>query len=185
MHDSELKILSSFFPVADKIYTTKEIERISGYSHERVHTILCNLEKNKVLTRRNLGKVNIYKLNKGSSQMFLAYVFAIEKRKNQYFTENPERAEFYSKIVKLLGTKCNAIIALPSLGEIICISENGISDVNIVDGRTKIKLLTPDELRSIVQDKELYANIVRNGLILSGIDFVFRTIYREVPDYEI
>lgn len=77
---AELDILASFFPLANKVYTTKDIEKKSGYSHERVHTILSKLEKEGKLKRRSFGRTNVYKLQI-SSELFLAYVYFNEERR--------------------------------------------------------------------------------------------------------
>lgn len=77
---AELEILSSFFPLPFKAYTTMDVEKRSGYSHERVHTILSKLEKEGKIKKRTFGRTNVYNL-RISPDLFLAYVYFNDQRR--------------------------------------------------------------------------------------------------------
>ena len=77
----KLKILTAFFPEG-KEHSMKEIEKRSGYSHERVYTLLQNLKKQKIVTERKIGKMHTYKLNYKKDEVLLAFTnYVIIKRK--------------------------------------------------------------------------------------------------------
>ena len=84
MKEIEIKILASFFPKAEKEYTTKEIEKISGYSHERVYTTLLSLTKQSYLIRRKIGKAYVFKLNL-AKDLILPFIYFQTKRNEKFF----------------------------------------------------------------------------------------------------
>ena len=55
LNETELKILSSFFPEGTE-RTTKEIESRLGYSHERAYSTLKALEEKGILSKKKVGK---------------------------------------------------------------------------------------------------------------------------------
>jgi len=81
---AELNIISSFFPLLDEIKTTKDIESITRYSHERVHTLLTLLEKKGLVIKRDLGNVNVFRVNKSASELFFIWVYYLERLKKEH-----------------------------------------------------------------------------------------------------
>jgi hypothetical protein len=66
--------LSSFFPHAEREYTTKEIEMTSNYSHKRVYTTLMKLAERSYLIKRKVGKAYVFKFNL-AKDLFLHYLY--------------------------------------------------------------------------------------------------------------
>lgn len=63
LNETELKILSAFFPEGTE-RATKEVEDRSGYSHERAYSTLKVLEEKRILLKKNVGKALVYSIKK-------------------------------------------------------------------------------------------------------------------------
>lgn len=102
MKEIEIKILASFFPKAEKEYTTKEIEEISGYSHERVYTTLISLTRQDYLTKKIVGRTSLFKLNLTKNLLLPFLYFQMEKSKKFFnslkISEKKLLTEFIKKI---------------------------------------------------------------------------------------
>ena len=105
---AELDILASFFPDIEEIRTTKDIEKAVNYSHERVHTILHNLEKKGLVTKRDLGNVNSFKINK-KPELFFVYAYSAEKIKEKLVLKDETR-EFLDELLKFNAACLHSIL---------------------------------------------------------------------------
>jgi predicted nucleotidyltransferase len=102
MKEIEIKILATFFPYAEREYTTKEIETISNYSHERVYTTLLKLAEKGYLIKRKVGKAYVFRLNLAKDLLLPYLYFQTEKYdkflKSLKTSEKNLLTEFINKI---------------------------------------------------------------------------------------
>ncbi len=147
MKEFEIKLLASFFPHIDNIYTARDIEKFSGYSHERVFTFLKTLENSGKVARRSLGRTNIYRI-KRSPELFLPYAYYNESRKSTLL-KNPLLREKISKA------------AFPEKGCTIFLRNKLIS------------VPSAEELEKLAASKEF----LDEAVVIYGAEFFFRRVY--------
>ncbi|MFH1423009.1 MAG: hypothetical protein ABIH42_09900 [Planctomycetota bacterium] len=181
MEEPEFRILASFFPETGRIRTTKDIEQISGYSHERVHTILTELEKKGSVIRRKFGRVNVYKLNTTANTL-LPYVFFMEKEKDAFSSSNAVLNDKIIDIVSKVEDFCDALVLTRS-GEkskinFLCFlkEDNGSIRKKVagVVGKNVVFMKISEFVHASKQMRETAIN----GIVLSGIDTFHRIAYR-------
>lgn len=180
----ELDILSAFFPFVDEIKSTKEIEQVVCYSHERVHTVLKKLEKKGFVLKKSLGNVNIFRLNKQKPELFFIYVYYIEKRKarvrlNDGLFQSMQDllhvcgvGEFSAAIlespVEYAGKKIKFLYLLNSLERTNEYKHNLTGKSNLFDEMMVLSVKEFEELKS--SNHEFYRRIIDSSVVLSGID---------------
>lgn len=180
---AELDIASSFFPFLDEIKTTKEIERETAYSHERVHNILQKLEKEGFLSKKNLGNVNIFKFNGNKRESFFIYLYYLEKKKarlascglrgdlHEFINRNKKdflSILFFENSINYEKKEINFFC----LGK--CSAKNGMSKgCNLDYAASSI-----EELRVLNEtNPELYKQIIEKAIVLTGADHFYSYIY--------
>ncbi len=179
MDEPQLIILASFFPDTNRIRTTKDIENISGYSHERAHTILTDLERKGFVVRRKLGKVNVYRLNL-LRPVFLAYLFFVEKEREKRFDSNQALAEKLEKISSDAEDLCDSLVFVQSKDKMdfVCLLRD-----NDAESRRKVSDVVGKNVNFVKTSefhgagKELRDSVL-NGLVISGTEIFYRTVYR-------
>lgn len=185
MLESEIRITSCFFPLANRIYSTSDIEKKSGYSHERVYTILMSLEKKGVVTRRNLGRVNVFRLNRLLPEAFLAYVYYMQERWREFTKKNPKVSNSLNKFMKLNEGKLTSLILNPEEKKITCVvGSEGIVNPPVLDKPPikgyEINLLSADKFSRLgeTSPSEL-ESMLENGIVIEGLESIYRTVYKK------
>lgn len=164
LQESEIRILSAFFPDVRRLRTTGEIRERSGYSHERVFTILKKLAEEGHVSRERFGNVNVYKLRL-SWEHFRAFLYYNEKlleknRKN------------------ISDEKISALLETEGIVNILLIDEGGrIKTVSArrddMKGENNKKELS---LNQVFSDKKTLEKIISGGIVLSEREYYFRHI---------
>ena len=110
LSETELKILSSFFPEGKEI-TLKIIQKRSKLSYEPVHRILKQLAGKKLLFEKKFGKTLVYNLEFDKEEHKLAFyhymterVIAFSKKHNKVFRAIKELERELFDIIILFGS---------------------------------------------------------------------------------
>lgn len=188
---AELDILSAFFPFVDEIKSTKEIEQEVYYSHERVHTVLRKLERRGFVSKKSLGNVNIFKINRRRPELFFIYVYYLEKRKGRLKINN----ELFQSIRDLLhaygaGEFSAAVFENPIeyAGKIVKsfylfnssekANEHRFNLTGKSDVANEMMVLSLKEFEQIKHsNQEFYRRIVDNSVVLFGIENFYCQIF--------
>jgi len=179
MQEVELKILKSFFPFIDNLYTTKEIENRSGYSHERVHNVLNELINKGMVIKQMVGRSNVYRFNKIHPDFLLVYAYYLsEKRKK--FEKDPDM-KIVNEIIERIGDRHKSIVIFERNKNlnVLCISDK----INVDEIASELAdrpsiVLSVDEFNEMKdKDREFFNNIVESGIALDGIEFFHKLVY--------
>lgn len=130
LNETELKILSAFFPEVTE-RTTKEIETRSGYSHERAYSTLKTLEGKGILLKKNVGKALVYSVKKPCDSIYLSFTYYSLNKKNAFVEKYPfvwkAIEEFISKtkleMVVLFGSYSKGEAKEESDVDLLCVYE--------------------------------------------------------------
>ncbi len=192
LNETELKILSAFFPDGTE-RTTKEIEDRSGYSHERAYSILKTLEEKSVLLKKKVGKALVYSIRKFDDSVYLAFTYYSLNKKN-IFAEKYSSAwnaidEFINKakleMVVLFGSYSKGEAKERSDVDVLCINGNSETEKIALSLRHKYNLkiapviVDKDDFRNIKSENpELWEELIKFGIVLKGQELFYDLVYR-------
>jgi predicted nucleotidyltransferase len=192
LNETELKILSAFFPEGTE-RTTKEIENRSRYSHERAYSTLRTLEKKSRLSKKKIGKALIYSIKKFDDTVYLAFTYYSLNNKNT-FSEKYSSAwkaidEFINKakpeMAVLFGSYSKGEAKERSDVDVLCVNGNTETEKIALSLRHKYNLkITPvivdkEDFRNIKSENpELWEELIKFGIILKGQELFYDLIYK-------
>jgi predicted nucleotidyltransferase len=192
LNETELKILSAFFPEGTE-RTTKEIENRSRYSHERAYSTLRTLEKKSILSKKKIGKALIYSIKKFDDTVYLAFTYYSLNNKNT-FSEKYSSAwkaidEFINKakpeMAVLFGSYSKGEAKERSDVDVLCVNGNTETEKIALSLRHKYNLkITPvivdkEDFRNIKSENpELWEELIKFGIILKGQELFYDLIYK-------
>lgn len=189
--ETELKVLSAFFPEGCE-RTTKEIEKRSGYSHERVYSTLNALEEKGILSKKKVGKALVYSIKKFDDAAYLSFAYYSINKKDNFIKKYPSAwkavEEFIDKskpeLVVLFGSYSKDEAKERSDIDVLCVSGNPETERIALSLRHKYNLrITPvvvskEDFRNIRSDNpDLWEEIVRFGIILKGQELFYELVY--------
>lgn len=192
LNETELKILSAFFPEGTE-RTTKEIEDRSGYSHERAYSTLKALEKKRILLKKTVGKAHVYSIKKFDDSVYLSFTYYSLNKKNAFVEKYPSVwkaiEEFISKtkleLAVLFGSYSRDEAKEGSDVDILCV--NGNSEIEKIALSLKHKynlkispvIVNKEDFKNIKPENlELWKEIVKFGIVLKGQELFYDLIYR-------
>lgn len=187
-----MKILVCFFPKLDSL-TSKEIENMSGFSHETTFRILKGLVEKKYLQKKKVGKTNVYDIIKDRDiiyQVFVNYMaerrldfkqknLLLYKRIYEFLNEvNPEGpAAIFGSFAKGTQTKNSDI-------DVLCVTNKKDIQIIVQIFRTKYNLnIQPvvvkfSDFKNIKKDNPAFWNdLIEFGIVLDGADLFFKEVY--------
>ena len=189
---NEMDILTCFFPKLSSL-TSKEIEEKSGYSHERVFTILKNLVKKKYLVEKKIGKTNVFDLIRDRDVMYQVFVSYETARRLKFKEKHPllykRLYEFLHEIspegpAVVFGSYAKGTQTEKSDVDILCVSAKGDVTNAVRVFRTKyninIQAVTLDisDFRNIKKENPIFWNdLIEYGIVLDGLDLFFKEAY--------
>lgn len=192
LNETELKILSAFFPEGTE-RTTKEIENRSHYSHERAYSTLKSLEKKGILSKKKVGKALVYSIKKFDDSVYLAFTYYSLNNKNT-FSEKYSSAwkaidEFINKVkpemAVLFGSYSKGEAKGRSDVDVLCINGSSETEKIALSLRHKYNLkIAPvivgkKDFRNIMlENPELWEELIKFGIVLKGQELFYDLVYR-------
>ena len=191
--NGEIKIMECFFPFLEKSHTTKEIETISGYSHERVYNILMGLVKKGYLLKRKVGKTYLFSANL-KKDLLLPFIHFQTKRKGKFlkfksvFVKNL-LDEFVEKItnddlisITVFGSYAKGEERQESDIDLLCIVRKKYPIEKIALSLTHkynrkitpVIVLARDSPNMKKDNPTFYEDLIKFGVILYGMEFFYR-----------
>lgn len=197
LSENQLKILASFYPFVREI-ATKEIERATGLSHERVFSTLKSLVKGKYIKERKIGKTNVYEFVFNDESYFVYLHFIIQKT-NSFKEKHPllyKRLKEFAEAIKarcvvLFGSYAKGTMTKQSDVDILVVSDTNSADKIASVFKTKynlnIKPVTVHvrDFKNIKSDNAAFYNdLIEFGIILDGFEFFFKEVYEDGKVFE-
>lgn len=188
--ESELKILSNFFPDASGL-TTKTLEERSGYSHERAHTALRKLQKKKIIRGKKVGKAWSYSLILNNDISLLAFDFYAINRKQKFIELHKRVVRLLEEFLGKVDGRCAVIFGSYAKGEaqrgsdidlLIVAKKQGLEKTALsLKHKYNIRLnpVRVSSIKAIKVENEAFFNELRNlGIIFSGFEYFYNQVYR-------
>lgn len=191
LNETQLKILSAFFPEGTE-RTTKEIEERSGYSHERAYTTLKALEEKGILLKKSVGKALVYSIKKFDDSLYLSFTYYSLNKKNSFVKKYPAAwkavEELMNKakleMVVLFGSYSKDEAKERSDIDVLCINSSSETEKIALSLRHKYNLrITPvvvskQDFRNIKpENPELWKELIEFGIVLKGQEVFYDLVY--------
>ena len=192
LNETELKILSAFFPEGIE-RTTKEIENRSKYSHERAYSTLKTLEEQGVISKKKVGKTLVYSIKKFDDMVYLSFAYYSINRKNN-FIKNYSSVwkaldEFINKtkldLVILFGSYSKNIAQEKSDADVLCVNGNLETEKIALSLRHKYNLkiapviVNKEDFRNIkTENPVLWDELIKFGIVVKGQELFYELVYR-------
>ena len=191
LRETELRILSSFFPEGREI-TLKILMQRSGLSYEPIHRVVSNLAERKIVSAKKIGKTLVYSLVFEQEEAKIAFFF-YAKSKLKEFSEN-HRVIFnaLSKINKespyflaVFGSYAKGKATKDSDVDVICVSSDKKDDEREIKGLKYetsldfIPIVIPKtEFKKIKRENEVFwSDLVKFGIIFKGYEMFYSEAY--------
>ena len=191
LSERHISVLSAFFPEAEA-RTATEIQERCGYSHERVHSALKELEEERIITSKPAGKTLLYSV-RDFGAAYIAYAQATLKKKEEFSDKYsnlvPVLDEFYKTtrpdLLLVFGSYARLQPTKNSDLDVLCVNpkkgqpERGAAEIG---HRYGIKLapveMPSEEFPKIREDNpELWKSIKLEGIIWKGNEFFYDQVY--------
>jgi len=192
MSQNEIEILKCFFPQLDPL-ASKDVEDKSGFSHETIFRLLKALVNKGCLTKRKVGKTNVYEIVKDRDILYQPFVsYMTEKRlgfKKKHLLMYKRLYAFLNEI----NPEGPAII----FGSFAKGTQTGNSDIDLlcVDNTKNIQevsrtfktkyginiqpaVVKTSDFKNIKKDNPVFWNdLIIFGIVLDGLDIFIRVAY--------
>jgi len=190
--ETELKILSAFFPEGTE-RMTREIEERSGYSHERAYSTLKALEERGILLKRTAGKALVYSIKKFEDLLYMSFTYYSLNKKNSFVEKYPHvwkaLEEFINKtgleMIVLFGSYSKDEAKERSDVDVLCINGNSETEKIALSLRHKHNLkiipviVGKENFKSIKSENpELWEDLVKFGIVLKGQELFYDLVYK-------
>ncbi|MBU3905064.1 MAG: nucleotidyltransferase domain-containing protein [Nanoarchaeota archaeon] len=194
--NNEIRIIECFLPYFENSYTTKEIEDKSGYSHERVYTILMDLSKKGYLLKRKVGKTYLFTV-KLKKDLLLPFIHFYTNKKEQFFKSKTISIknllnEFIEKIsnndlisVIVFGSFAKGEETEESDIDVLCVTRKKYDIDKIALSLTHkynrkitpVVVLAKDFVNMKKDNPVFYEDLIKFGVILYGMEPLYKLIY--------
>ncbi len=186
----EISVLSAFFPEAEP-RTAAEIQKRCGYSHERVHSALKDLEKEGIVTYKAVGKTLLYSIHDFGAA-YISYIQRALNKKAQFISRYPQLVpmldEFFKKtqpdLLILFGSYARLQPTKNSDLDILCVNPKKEPERSAaeISHRYGFKLapapVSLEEFPKIRQDNpELWKSLKHEGILWKGHEFFYDRMY--------
>ena len=191
LNETELKVLSSFFPEGNEITLKMIIER-TRLSYEPVYRTVKQLTYKKLVSVKKFGKISVYKIDFKKEEVKLAFFF-YAKRKLKDFSEkhgtifralsklNEENVDFLA----VFGSYAKGIERKNSDIDVLCVGSNKKDIERKVRGlryETNLEfapvVILKSEFVKIKEENEVFWNdLIRFGIIFKGYELFFYYTY--------
>ena len=191
LKETELKILSSFFPEGGEI-TLKILMQRSGLSYEPVHRTAGNLVERNIVSSKKLGKTLVYSLILEKEEVKIAFFFYAKSRLKEFSEKYRIIFNALSKVNKessyflaVFGSYAKGNPTKDSDVDVICVSSNKKDDekeIKSLKYETNldfIPIVMPKaEFKKIKRENEVFWNdLVKFGVIFKGYEMFYSEAY--------
>lgn len=187
---TEVRVLAAFFPEAGEA-TTRDIEKRSGYSHERVYSTLRGLGRKGITASRKIGRTYLHSLRRFDDKTYLAFTYSSLQRKWQFAAAHPEvgRAieEFLAhtspQMAVLFGSYAKGDATRQSDIDILCIGATNADKTALQLRHSTSLTIAPlpvqrGEFRKIrTENPEFWHDLVSLGIVLKGHEAFHDLVY--------
>ncbi len=191
LSESELNVLSSFFPEGEEI-TLRIIQERTKLSYEPVHRIIKQLLEKKLVIEKKFGKTLVYSLDFTKEKIKIAFIIYANERKEKFEKNYGPVYRALSKIkdedidfLAIFGSYAKANPRKDSDVDIICISSKKEKVEREIRG---LRYETNLEFAPVVMPKREFAKIrkeneqfwkdlVSYGMIFKGYELFYYYAY--------
>ncbi len=181
LSQAELRVLAAFFPEAGEA-TTRDLERRSGYSHERVYSALRGLCRKGIVASRKIGRTSLHSFRRFDDRTYLAFTTYSLRRKWAFTSAHPEvgRAieEFLARtspqMAVLFGSYATGGATRRSDVDILCIGATNAERTALELRHSTSLTIAPlavrrqDFRRIRTENPEFWLDLVSHGIVLKG-----------------
>lgn len=191
LKETELKILSSFFPEGKEITLKKIMER-SSLSYEPIHRTVNILNEKKLISSKKFGKTLVYSLNFEKEDVKIAFFFYAKEKLKEFSKNHRLIFNGLSKInddnidfLSVFGSYAKRTQTKDSDVDILCISSNKKEDekeIKSLKYETNLNfapvVIPKTEFKKIKKENEVFWNdLVKFGIIFKGYELFYSEIY--------
>jgi len=189
--ETELKILSSFFPEGKEV-TLSEIMEKSGLSYEPVNRIAKILAERKLISFKKFGKTFVYSLNFEKEEVKTAFFFYAKEKLNEFSKNRKVIFNGLSRVrdenidfLAVFGSYSKGSPTKDSDVDILCVSssrkedEKEIKSLKYETNLEFVPVVIPKvEFRKIKKENEvLWKDLVKFGIIFKGYELFYSEAY--------
>ncbi len=185
-------MLECFFPKLED-RTAKEIETISGFSHETTFRLLKGLVKKGHLKEKKVGKTNVYAFIKNdlTYQVFVHHVtkkrlkfkekhILIYKRLYEFLNETQ-----FDGIAMVFGSYAKGTESKNSDIDLLCVTnrknvrETAQAFKTRYNLNIQVVMVKISDFKNIKTDNPAFwQDLIEYGIVLDGLDYFFKEVYR-------
>ncbi len=189
--ETELRILSSFFPEGEEI-TLKKIMKKSNLSYEPVHRKVNCLVEKKLISSKKFGRTLVYSLNLEKEEVKTAYFFYAKDNLKEFSKSHRLIFNGLSKVndenidfLAVFGSYSKGTQTKDSDVDVLCVSSNKKEDEGEIESLkyetnldfTPIVMLKA-EFKKIKKENEIFWNdLVKFGIIFKGYELFYSEAY--------
>lgn len=190
LSETELKIIAAFFPEGTE-RATKEIEKRSKYSHERVYSTLEALAKKGILSKKKIGKASVYNIFRFTDTIYLAFVYYSINKKDKFIKRHTSVWNALDEFIRKTKPTLAIVFGSYSKGEVreksdvdvLCIGRKE-TEKTALSLRHKYNFnITPvivkkEDFRNIKSENtELWEDLINFGIVLKGQEIFYELVY--------
>jgi len=191
LKETELKILSSFFPEGKEI-TLKKIAERSNLSYEPIHRVVNNLTEKKLVSFKKFGKTLVYSLNSEKEDVKTAFFFFAKEKLKDFSKKHKPIFDGLSKIneenidfLAVFGSYAKGSQMKESDVDILCVSSDKKKDekeIKSLKYETNLEftpvVIPKSEFKKIKKENEVFWNdLVKFGIIFKGYELFYLEAY--------
>lgn len=191
LKETELRILSSFFPEGKEITLKKIMER-SSLSYEPIHRTVNILNEKKLISSKKFGKTFVYSLNFEKEDVKIAFFFYAKEKLKEFSKNHRLIFNGLSKVnddninfLSVFGSYAKRTQTKDSDVDILCISSNKKEDekeIKSLKYETNLDfapvVIPKTEFKKIKKENEVFWNdLVKFGIIFKGYELFYSEAY--------
>lgn len=191
LKETELKILSSFFPEGKDI-TLKQIVQRTSLSYEPIYRNTQELLKKKLVSSKNFGKTKVYTLSFEKEEVKTAFLFYAKERLINFSKKHKAIFNSLSKLnqdsvdfLALFGSYSKGTETSKSDIDVICVSPEKKENEREIKGlkyETNLDfapvVLPKTEFHKIKEENTIFwDDLVRFGIIFKGYELFYNEAY--------
>jgi len=190
---NETAVLLCFFPKLESL-ASKEIERRTGFSHDKTFRVLQKLTKRKFLSKKQIGGTNIFEFEKANRD--LTYLVFVQYMTNRRLAFKAKHGLLYRRLYEFLnevkpegpavvfGSYAKGTQTEKSDVDILLATKNKNTRKIAQTYKTKYRIniqpvaVAPSDFKNIKRDNPIFwSDLIEFGIVLDGLDRFFKEVY--------